>query len=144
MFCLLDETSNQVCVCIPMAGTSFLDKYAEPEWRWPDNKWPGPCCIWYYFALWHLFSAGEVQLGQNSCWKHTEAKKARRCVSVWISYFNLGELCFAHVTFKGEQRRNDEGMIDIMWLQVQVTKPPTFPHWLVDLSTQDYLSLISC
>lgn len=81
------------------------------------------------FAVWDLFCESEAQLGQNSC-KSTgvaEAKDARRCVSVWISAFNLGELWFACVVFKGEQSRSD-GVTDIVWLQIQLTNPSAFPH----------------
>lgn len=38
MFCLLDKTFCQVCVCISMADKSFLDKKADTGWRtWPGN-----------------------------------------------------------------------------------------------------------
>lgn len=148
MFCLLDKTSCQVCVCIPAAGTSFLDKKVEPKWRsWPDNLLTSDlshvasgitlqCGI---FSMQVKFSWGKMTV------KSVQLAEAKKPGGMWVYGFLtlIWESCFACVTFKRERRRNEEGMIDIMWLQIQVTNASTVPHWLVSLSTQDYLSLIS-
>lgn len=146
MFCLLDKTSCKDCVCVPKAY--FLEKKSDAGWkRWPDDMLRSdPPHVVYDTLQCSIFSVKVKFSWSKTGIKRIRLAEVKRGRRYWggsisyISYINLGEMCFTQDTFRGEGSMKE-------WLVLQgckykcVTKPLTY-HQFVGFSIKVYLSLI--
>lgn len=150
VFCFLGKNSCQVCVCIPLAHASFwTTKQTLGGEGGQVTCYQATCPVWHLVLLCSVasFLGRWSSAGARQPLKAHDQQRPRKPGGAWGCGFLtlIWESCALHVS---RSRENSAGMMNewltLLGLQIQVTNLSIFPDWLVGLSTQDYLSSISC